>query len=170
MYSKCCERYMLIADFNAEPCFSQFLFEMNAKNIVKEPTCIKVLLTQVVLICYYQQLLKFSKNTKAMSTGLSDFLKTIIAVSKQNFKRCSPKELVYRDYDNFDRLKFKRELEEKLNQQLNNYKHFEQVILEVFNTHVPIKRKLLRACYVPYMKQALRKAIMKKSEFEYSYV
>ena len=54
MYSKCCERYMLIADFNAEPCLSQFLFEMNAKNIVKEPTCIKVLLTQVVLICYYQ--------------------------------------------------------------------------------------------------------------------
>ena len=51
-----------------------------------------------------------------MSTGLSDFLKTIIAVSKQNFKRCSPKELVYRDYDNFDRLKFKRELEEKLSQ------------------------------------------------------
>ena len=38
MYSKSCERYMLIGDFNAEesePCFSQFLFEMNAKNIVK---------------------------------------------------------------------------------------------------------------------------------------
>ena len=50
-----------------------------------------------------------------MSTELSDFLKTIIAVSKQNFKS-SPKELVYRGYDNFDRIKFKRELEEKLNQ------------------------------------------------------
>ena len=32
---------MLVGDFNAkksEPCLLQFLFEMNAKNIVKEPT------------------------------------------------------------------------------------------------------------------------------------
>ena len=28
---------------------------------------------------------------------------------------------------------------------------------------MPIKRKLLRACHVPYMKKVLRKAIMKKS-------
>ena len=44
MYSKFFERYMLIGDFNAdesEPCLSQFVFEMNAKTIVKEPTCYK---------------------------------------------------------------------------------------------------------------------------------
>ena len=37
-------KYMLIGDFNAgesETCLPQFLFEMNAKNIVKEPTCFK---------------------------------------------------------------------------------------------------------------------------------
>ena len=42
MYSKFYERSMLIGDFNAEesePCLLQFLLEMNAKNIVKEPTC-----------------------------------------------------------------------------------------------------------------------------------
>ena len=46
MYSKFYERYKLIGDFNAEesePRLSQFLFEMNAKNIVKEPTCYKSL-------------------------------------------------------------------------------------------------------------------------------
>ena len=35
---------MLIGDFKAEesePCLSQFLFEMNVKNIVKEPNCFK---------------------------------------------------------------------------------------------------------------------------------
>ena len=44
MYSKFYERYMLIGDFNAEesePCLSQFLFEMTAKDIAKEPTCYK---------------------------------------------------------------------------------------------------------------------------------
>ena len=37
---------MLIEDFNAEesePCLSKFFFEMNTKNIVKEPTCYKSL-------------------------------------------------------------------------------------------------------------------------------
>ena len=45
-YSKCYDKYMLIVDFHAEesePCLLQFLFEINAKNIVKEPTCFKSL-------------------------------------------------------------------------------------------------------------------------------
>ena len=94
----------------------------------------------------------------------------VITVLKQTFQRSSPNELVYRDYKNFDRLTFKRELEEKLNQQINEYKHFEQIFLEVLNTHAPIKRKLLRANHVPYMTKALRKAIMKRSELESKHV
>ena len=41
IYRKFDDKYMLVGDFNAEelePCLSQFLFEMNAKNIVKEST------------------------------------------------------------------------------------------------------------------------------------
>ena len=93
----------------------------------------------------------------------------VITVLKQTFQRSSPKELVYRDYKNFDRLTFKRELEEKLNQQINEYKRFKQILLEVLHTHAPIK-KLLRANHVPYMTKALRKAIMKRSELESKYV
>ena len=89
---------------------------------------------------------------------------------KTNFKKSSPKEHVYRDYKNFDRLTFKRELEEKLNQQINEYKHFEQIFLEVLNTHALIKRKLLRGNHVPYMTKVLRKAIMKRSELGNKYV
>ena len=82
------------------------------------------------------------ENTNTISTGLSDFDKTVITVLKQTFQRSSPKELVYRDNKNFDRLTIKRELEEKLNQQANEYKHFEQIFLEVLNTHAPIKREI----------------------------
>ena len=94
----------------------------------------------------------------------------VITVLKQTFQRSSTKELVYRDYKNFDRLTFKRELEEKLNQQINEYKRFKQILLEVLHTHAPIKRKLLRPNHVPYMTKALRKAIMKRSELESKYV
>ena len=40
----------------------------------------------------------------------------VISVLKHNFHRSTPKELVYRDYKNFDRVIFKSELEDKLNQ------------------------------------------------------
>ena len=173
MYSKFYERYKLIGDFNAEesePRLSQFLFEMNAINIVKEPTCYKRLSNPSCIDLVITNSSSSFQNTKAISTGLSDFHKMVITVLKQTFQRSSPKELVYRDYKNFDRLTFKRELEEKLNQQINEYKHFEQIFLEVLNTHAPIKRKLLIANHVPYMTKALRKAIMKRSELESKYV
>ena len=80
------------------------------------------------------------------------------------------KELVYRDYKNFDRVIFKRELEDKLNQQINEYKHFEQIVLEILNIYAPIKKKLLNAYHVSYLTKALRKAIKKRSELESKYV
>ena len=119
---------MLIGDFNAEesePCFSQFLFEMNAENIVKESTCYSTLSNSSCFDLVITISSSRFQNTKAISTRLSDFHKMVITVSKQTFKRSSPTELVYRDNKNFDRLTFKRELEEKLNQQINEYKHFE---------------------------------------------
>ena len=51
------------------------------------------------------------QNTK---NDLIGFHKIAISVLKQIFQRSSSKELVYRDYKNFDRLTFKRELEETL--------------------------------------------------------
>ena len=114
MYRKFYERCMLIGDFNAEelePCLSQFFFKMTKKILLRSlpvislsnPSCIDLVITNSF------------QNTKAISTGLSDFRKMVITVLKQTFQRSSPKELVYRDYQKFDKLTFKRELEEKLN-------------------------------------------------------
>ena len=53
----------------------------------------------------------------------------VITVLKQTFQRSKElfKELGCRDYKNFDRLTFKRELDEKLNQLINEYKTLEQI-------------------------------------------
>ena len=64
----------------------------------------------------------------------------------------------------------KKKLEDKLNQQINEYKHFKQLFLEILNIHAPIKKKLLRANHVPCMTKALRKTIMKRSELESKYI
>ena len=122
MYSKNYERDMRIGDFiveESEPCLSQFLFEMNPKNIVKEPTCQKRISNPSCIDLVINNSSSSFQNTKVISTGLSDFHKMIMTVLKQTFQRSSPKELAYRDCTNFDWLTFKRELEKKLNQQIN---------------------------------------------------
>ena len=163
IYSKFYDECMLVGDFNAEesePCLSQFLFEINTKNIVKEPTCFKSLSSPNCIDLVITNSFSNFENTKVISTGLSDFHKMVVSVLKHTFHRSTPK-LVYRDYKNFDRVIFKRELEDKLNQQINEYKHFEQIFLEILNIHAPIKKKLLRANHVPYMTKTLRKVIRK---------
>ena len=88
----------------------------------------------------------------------------VITVLKQTFRRSYLMVLVYRDGKIFDKFAFEIELEEKMNQQIDEYKHFKQIFLEVLNTHASIKRELLRANDVPHMTKALRKVIMKRSK------
>ena len=92
---------MLIGDLNAEesePYPSQFLFEMNAKNIVKEPTCYKSLSNPSCIDLVITNSSSSFQNTKAISTGLLTFHKMVITVLRQAFQKSSSKELVYRDY------------------------------------------------------------------------
>ena len=133
---------MVIGDFNAEesePYLSQFLFEMNSKNIVNEPTCSKSLSNPGYIDLVITNSSSNFQNTKTISTGLLDFHKMFVSVLKHTFHRHAPKVLVYRDCRNFNRVIFKREPEDKLNQQVNEYKHFEKIFLEILNIHAPIK-------------------------------
>ena len=128
---------------------------MNAKNIVTEPTCFKSLGNPSCTDLVITNSSSNFQNAKAMTASLSDFHKMVVNVLKNTFHRSAPKELVYRGYKNFDRVNFKRELVDKLNQQINECKHFEQTFLEILNIQAPIKKKLLRANYVSYMTRHL---------------
>ena len=84
IYSKCFDKYMLVGDFKAEEseqCLSEFLFEMNAKNIVKAPTCFKSLCNPSCIDLVITNSSSNFQNTKAISTGLSDFHKMIVTLS-----------------------------------------------------------------------------------------
>ena len=69
-------------------------------------------------------LLKYQGNIN----GVVRFFQNGYNCFKQTFQTTLLKELVYSDYKSSDRLTFKRELEENLNQQINEYKHFEQIL------------------------------------------
>ena len=112
-YSKHYDKFMLVGDFNAEesePCLSQFLYEYNAKNIVKENTCVKNALNPSCIDLFITNSPLSFQNTIAVSNGLSDFHKMVITVMKMSFKKHSPIERHYRDYKYFDRSKFKNNL------------------------------------------------------------
>ena len=80
-YSKHYDKFMLVGDFNAEesePCLSQFLYEYNAKNIVKENTCVKNALNPSCIDLFITNSPLSLQNTIAVSNGLSDFRKILI--------------------------------------------------------------------------------------------
>ena len=49
---------------------------------------------------------------------------------------------------------------------VNNYETFEKELLKVLNNRAPIKKKFVSANHVRYMKNALCKAIVKRSLLE----
>ena len=93
----------------------------------------------------------------------------ILTVCKTSFQKSKRKEILYRSCKNFEINKFKNVLRLKL-QSIKNYEYFEQVFLIIFNKHASLKKRFLRANYVPYMTKSLCKAIMKRSAVESKYL
>ena len=103
MLDKCSKHYdkfMFVGVFNAgksEPCLSQFLYEYNAKNIVKENTCFKNALNPSCIDLFITNSPLSFQNAIAVFNGLSDFHKMVITVMKISFKKHSSIERHYRE-------------------------------------------------------------------------
>ena len=164
---------MLVGNFNAqesEPCLSQFLYEYNAKNTIKESSCFKNVLNPSCIYLFITNSPLSFQNTIAVINGLSDFHKMVTTVMKMSFKKHSSIERHYRDYKYFDRTKFKNNLNEKLSEGISNYESFETTFTEVLKKHAPLKKKLFRANHAPYITKTLRKTIMRRSQLETKYL
>ena len=163
---------MLIGDFNAEdtePRLSEFLYEHNAENIVKDKTCFKSLNNPSCIDLFLTNFPSSFQNTCTLTTGLSYFHKMVITVTKMTFHKNPPKEIYYRDYKKFDQDLFREELAEKLYGCDSCYDTFEEIFINVLNKHAPLKKKFLGANHAPYMTKTLRKAIMRRSQLQTKY-
>ena len=79
------DKYLLTGDFNIEEtdaCLSDFLFEHNAKNLVKDPTCFKSVHNPSCIDLFLTNNYRNFQNTITVSTGLSDCHKMIMTVMK----------------------------------------------------------------------------------------
>ena len=84
------ERFLLVRDFNAEdiePYLSEFLYEHNGENIVKEKTCFKSLTNPSCIDLSLTNFPSSFQNTCTITTGLSDFHKMVITMFKITFQK-----------------------------------------------------------------------------------
>ena len=164
------DKFLLAGDLNIEEgenCLGYFLDEFQAKNLVKEPTCFKNPDNPSCVDLFITNSYRSFQNTITVNTGLSDFHKMTVTVLKTTFPKAKPKVVQYRDYSKFKKVTFNEALKMNLETlEEKNYDSFENSFLKTFNSHVPQKKKVLRANHKPYVTKEMRKAIMLRSQLE----
>ena len=112
------------ADYSKETLFN-FLQKHNAADIVKDKTCVKSLNNLSCIDLFITNRPWCFQKTTVFSTGLSDFQKIAGAVLKACFSKGPPKEMLHRDYKNFEQDKFKYELKNRIkNEPIECYSEF----------------------------------------------
>ena len=101
---------------------------------------------------------------------MPDFHKLVLTVLKSILQKNKPKEVIYRDYKNFDSFLFHDEAKKVMDlDKINLCPMFEELFLKVLDKHAPIKKKVVRANHTKYISKPLRNAIMKSSYLEKVY-
>ena len=143
-YSKLNDKFMFADGFDVEIRTTSitFLYECNAKNIVKENTCFKnPLIPSCVDLFIINSPLNF-QNTIGFLNGLSYFHKMVIRVLKMSFKKHSSIERHDRNYKYFDQTKFKNNPNKKMSGGISNYESFKPNFTEVINKHASLRNSL----------------------------
>ena len=98
-----------------------------------------------------------------VETGLSDFHRMLITISKTTFPRLPPKIKTYRKYNKFYNLKYRETLLKELyltNTRNNNISNFIDICMRSLENHGPLKKKYIRGNHLLIMNKELSNAIM----------
>ena len=170
------ENFLIIGDLNSEVREQEmhdFCSSFNLQNLVKDPTCFKNPLNpssiDVMLTNRPNSFLK----TTTVETGLSDHHKMTVSVLRSYVNKQAPTCIMYRDYKTYDSQSFDNILYYTLstidrgdmNQEL-----FQESVMNLLNTHAPLKKKFVRANNGPFMTKTLSKAFMKRSRLKNIYL
>ena len=122
------ENVFLVGDFNAqigETCLDTFLCQHELKNVNKEPTCYKNSENPSYIDFILTNNPGSFFKTSTLFTGLSDFHKLVLSEFKTTFCKSKPKEIIYRNFKNFEDESFNKELKKNLiNSSTESYEFF----------------------------------------------
>ena len=138
---------IFIRDFNSSvknKHLAHFTTLFNLESLIKSPTCFQSSKsTSIDLILTNKK--ELFKNSKTFEVGISDHhLLTLISMRIQ-FRKGNPKVKLYRIYKSFHFESFNNDLDGLPKAEDNmNYSTFQNIFLQVLNTHAPVKKKVQR--------------------------
>ena len=144
------------------------MLEHDLTNIVKESTCYKNRDNPKCIDLILTNKPRSFQHTTTFDTGVSDYHKMVLTSFKCKFDKRTPKEVVYRDYKNFESGIFREELKDAI-YDANDWCILESRFLNILDKHAPIKKKTIRANHAPYMTKGLKSAIMKRTQLANKY-
>ena len=167
------ETLLLLGEWNStgtEIEMREFCEAYNLENLIKDNACYKSAENPSSIdIMLTNKKLSF-QNSMTLETGLSDFHKMSITVLKRYFKKKDPITITYHDLKSFDGLKFREDIRNKLEQigelDIDKFKH---VFTSTWNSHAPVKKKIVRGNNAPFMNRTLSKAFMHRSKLKNRY-
>ena len=138
------------------------LWKKTCFKSIENPSCIDLILTNNATAF---------QNTTAVFTGLSDFHKLVLTGLKTSITKSKPQKITYRDYKNFDSVRFNDELKYVLvKEKITSCTKFDEMFLRILHKHAPLKSKLLHPNHASYISKPLKKTIMKRPYLENLYL
>ena len=165
LYSSAYDSDIVIGDFSIEADskeMSRFSDTFDLTSLTKEPTCYKNSDNPSCIdLILTSKPLSF-ENLCVVETGLSDFHRMILAVTKMTFQNLKPRVINYKDYKHFNNERFRDdELSEISNSHLefdnNSFDKFFNVCRTTLDQHAPWKQKYARGNHMLFMNKTLSK-------------
>ena len=172
LYSSTYENYIIIGNFNIEADskeMSSFCDTFDLTSLIKEPTCYKNPDNPSCIdLILTNKHLSF-QNLCVAGTGLSDFHRMILTVTKMTFQKLKPRVISYRDYNHFNNETYRNELLSEIsNSYLNfndsGFNDFFDICRAILDQHASRKQKYARGNHMPFMNKAISKEIMKRTQ------
>ena len=160
--------FLLLGDLNAEPTnptVHDFCQVNSCNNLIHENTCFKNPQNPSCIDLMLTNMPKSFQSSLVLEKGLSDFHKMTLTVMKVFYKKQNPNIIKYRNYKNFDNNSFMIDVKDKISQisgenEISFFDLFKNKVFQVFENHVPLKTRYVRANQAPFITKKLSKEIM----------
>ena len=149
--------------------FQAFVMRLILLVSQKEPTCYKNPEKPSCIDLILTNKPDSFQNSKVIETGLSDFHRVTVTITKMTFEKLKPRIVNYRDYKFFDNARYRNDLLQEISSSYlefndNGFSGFFDICLTTLDQHAPRKKKYTRDNHMPFMNKTLSKEIMKCTE------
>ena len=144
----------------------------NHKNLIDEPTRFKNPNNPISIDLMLTNKYISFQHKHTIETGLSDHHKMTVCFMRSYFAKQAPTLIRYRNFKKFDNSAFRTELFNNLNNygEINEYDTFQNIFMDTFLKHAPMKEKYVRANNTPFWNKRLNKALMTRSRLKNKYL